>query len=108
MNCGTGLAISGTRIAGRYCWCALVLPVRPACAPARGEFRIPRAAELAVCTLRHVLITLTDARRRLGRIITQARISGEPVTITDMGEPVATLVPLIPPQRPTPDEEGAR
>lgn len=44
-----------------------------------------------------MLITLTDARRRLGRIITLARISGEPITITDRDEPVATLVP-IPPQ----------
>jgi prevent-host-death family protein len=47
-----------------------------------------------------VLIPLTEARRRLGRLITEARISGEPVTITDRDEPVATLVPVIPPPRP--------
>lgn len=34
----------------------------------------------------------------LGRIITQARITGEAVTITDRGEPVAALLPVIPPQ----------
>jgi prevent-host-death family protein len=46
-----------------------------------------------------VLITLTEAARKLGRLITQARISGEPVTITNHGEHVATLVPVVPPQR---------
>ena len=45
-----------------------------------------------------MLITLTEARRRLGRLITQARISGETITITDRDEPVATLIPVIPPQ----------
>jgi prevent-host-death family protein len=44
-----------------------------------------------------VLITLTEARRKLGRIITQSRITGEEVTITDRDEPVATIVP-VPPQ----------
>jgi prevent-host-death family protein len=52
-----------------------------------------------LCTLRSVMITLTEARRKLGRLITQARISGASVTITDRGEPVATLVPVVPPQR---------
>ena len=46
-----------------------------------------------------MLITLTEARRKLGRLITQARITGEPVTITDRNEPVATLTPVIPAQR---------
>ena len=45
-----------------------------------------------------MLITLTEARRRLGRLITQARITGESITITDRDEPVATLVPVIPRQ----------
>jgi prevent-host-death family protein len=51
-----------------------------------------------------VLITLTEARRRLGRVITHARISGESVTITDRDEPVAVLVPVIPPQAAAPGE----
>jgi prevent-host-death family protein len=45
-----------------------------------------------------MLVTLTEARRKLGRLITQARISGESVTITDRDEPVATLVPVTPQQ----------
>lgn len=46
-----------------------------------------------------VLITLTDFGRRPGRIITEARVTGEPVTITEYGEPVATLTP-VPAQKP--------
>ena len=51
---------------------------------------------------------LTEAQRKLGRLITDARISGEPVTITVYGRPVATLVPvpLVPAQRPAPDTES--
>ena len=43
-----------------------------------------------------MLITLTEARRSLGRVITRARITGEPVVITDRDEPVATLTPVPP------------
>ena len=45
-----------------------------------------------------MFVTLTEARRKLGRLITQARITGESVTITDRDEPVATLIPVIPQQ----------
>jgi prevent-host-death family protein len=58
----------------------------------------------ARCTFCDVVITLTEARRKLGRLITQARISGENVTVTDRGEPVAMLVPMVPPR---PAEESA-
>jgi prevent-host-death family protein len=43
-----------------------------------------------------VTIPLTKAQRNLGRLITDARISGEPVTITVHGRPVAKLIPLAP------------
>jgi prevent-host-death family protein len=46
-----------------------------------------------------VVITLTEARRRLGRLVTHARISGESIIITDRDEPVAMLVPVVPSQR---------
>ena len=55
-----------------------------------------------------VLITLTDARPILGRLIRLARITGQSVTITEQGEPVADLVPrapFIPEQRQSPGEE---
>ena len=55
-----------------------------------------------------VLITLTDARPILGRIIRLARITGEPVTITEYGEPVAVITPVapvIPEQRHSPEGE---
>lgn len=45
-------------------------------------------------------ITLTEARRNLGRIITRARITREEVTITDRDEPVATIVPVLPQGQP--------
>jgi prevent-host-death family protein len=51
-----------------------------------------------------VLITLTEARRALGRLVTQARASGETITITDRDQPVARLVP-IPPDGPARPEE---
>jgi prevent-host-death family protein len=62
-------------------------------------------AQYTFCTLRYVLITLTEARRKLGRIITQSRITGEEVTITDRDEPVATIVP-VPPQGQQPQAEA--
>lgn len=46
-----------------------------------------------------VLVTLTEIRRTLGRLIAQARITGQPVIITDQGEPVAMLIPHLPAQR---------
>jgi prevent-host-death family protein len=49
-------------------------------------------------TLCRVKITLTEARRYLGRTITKARVTGEPVTITDYGEVVAVLTPVMPGQ----------
>ena len=55
-----------------------------------------------------MLITLTKARGMLGRLITEARISGEPVTITEYGEPVAVITPVapvIPEQRQSPEDE---
>lgn len=51
-------------------------------------------------TVRDMLITLTEARRTLGRLITRARITGEQVIITDRDEPVATLTPVPPPPHP--------
>jgi prevent-host-death family protein len=50
-----------------------------------------------------VLITLTEARRFLGRLVTQARATGEVITITDRDQPVARLVP-IPPDGPARSE----
>jgi prevent-host-death family protein len=44
----------------------------------------------------------------LGHLITDARISGEPVTITVHGRPVAKIIPLapvIPEQRQSPESE---
>jgi prevent-host-death family protein len=58
--------------------------------------------------LRYVTIPLTQASRMLGHLITDARISGEPVTITMHGRPVAKIIPLapvIPKQRQSPGEE---
>jgi prevent-host-death family protein len=57
-------------------------------------------------TLRDVLITLTEARRTLGRVITRARITGEPVVITDRDEPVVTLIPMTAPQPETDPAAG--
>ena len=56
-----------------------------------------------------VLITLTDARPILGRIIRLARITGEPVTIAEYGEPVAVITPVapvIPEQRQSPEDQS--
>jgi prevent-host-death family protein len=58
--------------------------------------------------LRYVTIPLTQASRMLGHLITDARISGEPVTITVHGRPVAKIIPLapvIPEQRQSPEGE---
>jgi prevent-host-death family protein len=55
-------------------------------------------AQAAKRTVRDVEVTLTQARRYLGATITTARINREPVTITDHGKPVATLVPVLPAQ----------
>ena len=56
-----------------------------------------------MCKLRYVTIPLATAARRLGRLITEARISGEPVTITEYGVPVADLVPRQPQPADTPE-----
>jgi prevent-host-death family protein len=45
------------------------------------------------------MITLTDFRRRLGRLLAEARLSGEAITITNYGEHIATVIPAIPPPR---------
>ena len=52
-----------------------------------------------------VKVTLTEFRRKCGSIIRMARITGEPVTITDRGEDVARLTPVIPAQRQPGDDE---
>ena len=51
-----------------------------------------------MCTIRDVKATLSMLRRAPGALITEARIAGEPVIITDYGKPVATLIPVPPPR----------
>jgi prevent-host-death family protein len=73
-----------------------------------GSPPFAECAQSALCTLHPVTIPLTQASRMLGHLITDARISGEPVTITVHGRPVAELVPLfpvIPEQRQSPESE---
>ena len=75
-----------------------------------GSPPFAECAQSALCTLHPVTIPLTQASRMLGHLITDARISGEPVTITVHGRPVAKLVPeplppVIPQQRLAPAAE---
>jgi prevent-host-death family protein len=60
---------------------------------------VSRGSQCELCTLRSVMITLTDFRRRLGRLLAEARLSGEAITITNYGEHIATVIPAIPPPR---------
>ena len=73
-----------------------------------GSPPFAECAQSALCTLHPVTIPLTQASRMLGHLITDARISGEPVTITVHGRPVAKIIPLapvIPEQRQSPEGE---
>ena len=73
-----------------------------------GSPPFAECAQSALCTLHPVTIPLTQASRMLGHLITDARISGEPVTITVHDRPVARLVPVVPvisEQRRSPGEE---
>ena len=76
--------------------------------PGAGCTPFTECAQSALCTLHPVTIPLTQASRMLGHLITDARISGEPVTITVHGRPVAKIIPLapvIPEQRQSPEGE---
>jgi prevent-host-death family protein len=41
-----------------------------------------------------MVVTLEDARNRLGDLVNTARLSGEPTTITRYGKPEVVLVPV--------------